>query len=144
MVVVCNHKKNGDYYKNLCLSHLMGELWLQAKWWQKKLLLTNQSTNIVCLSEGNMVAVPNPKKNGDYDENASLSHLMDELWLQQKWWREKLFLPNQSITTMCSNRENMVVVPNHKKTGDYYKIPSFFHLMDKLWLQGKWWKENLF
>ena len=36
----------------------------------------------------NMIVVPKKKKNEDYYEYRSLSHFMDELLLQGKWWKK--------------------------------------------------------
>ena len=55
------------------------------------------------------------KKNGDYYEYPSLSHFMDEHWLQEKWRKEKLFLQIQNINIVYPNEENMIVVPITKR-----------------------------
>ena len=45
---------------------------------------------------------------------------------------KKLLLPNQIINILYPNVENMVVVPNHKRTGNYYENPGLSHFTDKL------------
>ena len=50
------------------------------------------------------------------------------LW---EMWKEKLFLPNQSIDIMYPNKENINAVPNHKN-GDYYENLSFTHFSNEL------------
>ena len=52
------------------------------------------------------------KKDGDYYEYPSLSHLTDE---KGKWWKGKHFLQIQSINIVYPNNENMIVVPIIKK-----------------------------
>ena len=47
---------------------------------KKKFSCKKQSIKTVSPNGKNMVIMPNHKKNGDYDGNASLSLLMDELW----------------------------------------------------------------
>ena len=44
---------------------------------------------------------------------------------------EKLFLPNKNFNIIYPYMENMIVVPNHKKIGDYYENPSLTHFTDK-------------
>ena len=100
----------------------------------KKSLSCKSRINIMYPNMENMITVPNHKKNGDYYENPSLIHFTDELWLQGKWWNEKLFVQIQSINIVYPNVESMIVVPNHKKNVDYYDNQGLTHLMDKLWL----------
>ena len=69
-------------------------------------------------NEENMVVMPNHEQNGDYYENPSLPHLMDELWLLGKWQSEKLFLSSQSTDVMYPNEEKMILVSNPKKNRD--------------------------
>ena len=68
----------------------------------------------------------NNKRNGDYYEYPSLPHFTDELWLQEKWWKEKLFLKIQSISIMYPNVENMIVVPIRKGTEIIMRIQVCF------------------
>ena len=51
------------------------------------------------------------KRLGDYYENSNLTYFMDELWLQEKWWKIKPFLQIQSINIMYCNEENMIDMP---------------------------------
>ena len=44
---------------------------------------------------------------------------------------------------MYATKENVFMVDNHKKHGDYYENPSLSHLMDKLCFKGKWWKKSV-
>ena len=53
--------------------------------------------------------------NGDYYEHLYLSHFMDELLLQGKRWKEKLFLQIQSINNVYPNEGNMITVPLTKR-----------------------------
>ena len=64
----------------------------------------------------------NNKKNGDCYNDLSLSLFMDELWSQGKWWKEKLFMLNQSISIVYPNVENMSAMPNNKNSGDYENL----------------------
>ena len=72
-----------------------------------KAFLANPSIKTVHPNDKNVFIVHNHCKNRDYRESPSLSHLMDELWFWGKWWKEKLFLENQSIKTMYFNEKNM-------------------------------------
>ena len=69
------------------------------------------------------------RKNVDYYEYLSLSYFTEEIWLQGKWWKEKLFLQIQSINMMYPNEENMIVVTITKKKGKFYKYPSLSYYM---------------
>ena len=51
------------------------------------------------------------KKNGHYNKYLCLPHFTNELYLYGKWWKEKLFLPNQSINIVYPIEVNMIVVP---------------------------------
>ena len=62
MIVVPNHKKNGDYYKNPSLTYFTNELWLQEKWSNKKLLLEIKCVNIMYPNVENMIVVPITKR----------------------------------------------------------------------------------
>ena len=54
------------------------------------------------------------------------------LILKKMLEKKKLFLLNQSIKIMSSNEENVFMVPNHQKVGDYYGNPCLSNLTDKL------------
>ena len=45
----------------------------------RKAFRENQSINMLYHNEENVFIAPNHQENGDYYENPSLSHLMDEL-----------------------------------------------------------------
>ena len=45
---------------------------------------------------------------------------------------KKAFLGKPKRQYMYPNEENMIVVPNNKKNGDYYEKHSLTHLIDKL------------
>ena len=55
------------------------------------------------------------KKNGDYYEYPCLSHFMNELRLQGKWWKEKLSLKIQRVNIVYSIKENMIILPITKR-----------------------------
>ena len=76
----------------------------------------------------NMIVLPKNKKK----KEIIMSIQVCLIPLQGKWWKEKLFLPNQGSNIVYLNVENMIVMPNHKKNGDYYENASLTHLMDKL------------
>ena len=57
---------------------------------------------------------------------------------------KKHFLQNQSIKIMYPNEENMFIVSNHERNGDYQKNQSLSYLMNELWLKGKRQKQKLF
>ena len=65
----------------------------------------------------------NHKKNGTCYEYQCLSYLVDELWFYGIWQKEKLFLWNQSINIRYLNEQNVFIVPNHKRNGDYDENP---------------------
>ena len=44
---------------------------------------------------------------------------------------KKYFFQIQSIYIMYPNVKNMIVVPNHKKNGDFYENPGWPHFMDE-------------
>ena len=50
----------------------------------------------------------------------------------KKWWKEKLFLWNQSINAIYPNKEHEFMVPNQEKEGDFYENPCLSLMMDKL------------
>ena len=56
----------------------------------------------------------------------------------------KAFLASPGHHIMYPIVENMIVVPNQKKNGDYLENPILTHFIDELCLYGKWWKEKLF
>ena len=92
MTIVPNHTKNGDYYKNQTLTNFTDDYGLQGKCWNEKLFMQIQSINTMYHNMENMAVVPNDKKNADYYQNPSLTHLTNKLCLQGKPWKEKLFL----------------------------------------------------
>ena len=80
MLIVPNHKKNGDYYnKNPCLSHLRDKLSFKRICWEKKLFLQNQGIGTVYRNKENVFMVPNHEKNVGYNWNLCLSHLTNKL-----------------------------------------------------------------
>ena len=88
--------------------------------------------------------MPNHEKNGYNYENPCLCISMDELWFMENGAKKKLFLQNQSINIMYLNVENMVVVSNHKKNGDYYENASLTYFTNELWLHENLKKQKLF
>ena len=62
--------------------------------------------------------------------------------ISQKWRDKKLLLWSQTINIMFPNMDKLFMLPNHKKNGDYCQNLVLFHLMDELWLLGKWNEEN--
>ena len=44
----------------------------------------------------------------------------------------KAFLANQRINIMYPTEENMIIVYNNKKNGDYYEYPSLSYFVDEL------------
>ena len=78
MIIVPDHKRNGEYYKNPSLAHFTDELLLLGKLWKENLFLQNQSINIVYPNKENMILVPNNQKNGDDYEYPSLSYFANE------------------------------------------------------------------
>ena len=70
------------------------------------------------------------------------------------WWmnfnsienggKKKLFTRNQSVNVMYPNKDNVFMVPNHKKSGDYYKNPCWSHLMKELLILRKMFKKKNF
>ena len=77
---------------------------------ERKPLLANPKHHTVYPNVKNMIVVPINKRNRDYYEYPSLCHFRDELQLQGNWWKEKLFLQNQSINILYPNEEDMIVV----------------------------------
>ena len=55
---------------------------------------------------------------------------------------KKVFFINRSINIVYPNEDNMFMVPNHKKSGDYNKNPCLYLLRNKLLLLGKWIEEK--
>ena len=45
--------------------------------------------------------------------------------------KRKVFLPKQHINIIYPNKENVIVVPNREKNGDYYENLSLSHSMDE-------------
>ena len=97
---------------------------------EKKAFLANPKHQYRVSQHGEHDCSANNKKNGDYYKYPSLSLLMDEVWLQGKWWKEKLFLQTQSMNIMYHNVENMIVVPINKN-GDYYEYLCLSHFMNE-------------
>ena len=58
----------------------------------------------------------NAKRNGDCYEYPSLSHFIDKLWLQGKWWKEKLFMQIQGINIVSQRGEHDS--SNHNKKNE--------------------------
>ena len=79
----------------------------------------------------NAFMLPNQEKKADNYMNCCLSQLKDELPFL-KWYKKKFFLWNESINIIYPNEENMVMVPNHEKNGDYYVNPCLSQSKDKL------------
>ena len=77
MFIVPNHEKNEDNYKNPCLSHLQMNFYYKQNSekksfsFQAKASISYIPLRRTCLSCISFI--------GDYHENPSLSHLMDEL-----------------------------------------------------------------
>ena len=69
----------------------------------------------MCPNKVNMIVVQNNEKNGDYYEHPSLSHFIDEHYLQEKWWKERLFFKIQSINIIYPNVENVIIAPITKR-----------------------------
>ena len=61
-----------------------------------------------------------------------LSNFVHELGFKGYWWKKKLFLQNQSTNIVHLSNENMFMMPNNKKKGDYYKNPCLSHLTNVL------------
>ena len=40
--------------------------------------------------------------------------------IPKNYWKEKIFLWNQSVNAIYPNKENVFTVPNHERKGDYY------------------------
>ena len=94
--------------------------------------MPNQSINVVHPNEDNMTVMPITKRmeiitrtqvclisqmNIDYKENGG-----------KNWFFSQI----QSINIVYPNKENIVVVPNHNRNGEYYENPSLSHFTDKL------------
>ena len=45
---------------------------------------------------------------------------------------KEVFLMNQSFDIIYPNKENMSMVPNHEKKGDYYANPCLSQLTNEL------------
>ena len=54
----------------------------------------------------------------------------------KKWWEEKCFLWNQSISIIYPNEKNEFMLPNHEKKVDYYVNLCSSNLTNKL----RFWK----
>ena len=59
---------------------------------EKKALLANPKHQHRVSQWGKHDCSANKKKNRDYYEYPSVTHLTDEHQLYKKWWKEKLFL----------------------------------------------------
>ena len=82
------------------------------KWREEKLLMRNQSTNIVYPNKENALIVPNHKMNREYYKNLCLTHLIDELLFIEEWREKKLLIGNQSINIVYPNEKNVFIVLN--------------------------------
>ena len=102
-----------------------------------KMYLTNQNINIMYPNKTNAFMVPNQKMNRDYYKNPCLSYLTSELWFLRKWWKEKLFLQNQSVNIMYPNEKNVFMVPITKWMEIILRIHVCF-----IWLTNFNCKEN--
>ena len=47
----------------------------------------------------------------------------------------KVFLAKPKHQHNVSSKDNMIILPNHEKYGDYYENSCLSHLMDELWFQ---------
>ena len=67
-----------------------------------------------------------------------------DVWtlILKKWFKEMLFLWNQSVNVIYSNKENVFMVHNHEKKGDYYMRPCLSQLKDELWFQKTGGKDS--
>ena len=97
---------------------------------EKKAFLSNAKVNIMYPNLENMTVVPITKRmeiimniqvclisrmNNNYKGNGG---------------KEKLYLQIQSIIIVYPNKVNMIIMPNHKNSGDYYKYLSLSHFAD--------------
>ena len=57
---------------------------------------------------------------------------IDEQTLFLKMVEREVFLCNQSINIIYTNKENVFMVPNHDNNGDYYVNPCLFLFIDEL------------
>ena len=80
----------------------------------------------MCPNKKDMFITPIHEKNRGY-ENPSLSHLT-----KGKWWKEKFFLPCQSIDIVYPNEENVFMAPNREKKEDCHKNSCLFEWTNKL------------
>ena len=82
----------------------------------------------MCPFEENVFMVLNHGKNDDCYKNPCLPLLTHKYCFEGKWIKKELFLQNQSINIIYDNKQNLFMVPNHEKSGDYYKnlcLPLF-------------------
>ena len=97
------------------------------------IFLPTQTINIVYPKEDNMIIVPITKR-----VEIILSTqvwLISRMGIKYKEMVERnFFLQIQRSNIVHPNVENMVVVPNHNRNGDYYENPSLSYFMDELWL----------
>ena len=68
-----------------------------------------------------MIIMHNREKNGDYYENPSLHHLMDDpLFLGKQW--KKAFFAKPKNQYVHPNEEKVIVVTNQKNKGFYENL----------------------
>ena len=79
------------------------------KWWKEKLFLANQCINIVYPNEINMIGVSITKRM-EIIKSIQVCPISRWTLIIRKWWKEKLFLPNQSINIVYPNEMNMIEV----------------------------------
>ena len=73
--MVPNHKKKGDYYKNLCLPHFSMNFYYKEKGGKKSISYKTRNINIMYPNEKDKVfMVPNQKKIGDSSSSLCLSY----------------------------------------------------------------------
>ena len=60
----------------------------------------------------------------------------------KEWWEVKFFLRNQSINIIYPNVENVFVVPNQQKKGDYRVNLCYSQFTDEF-DSKKWWKVKI-
>ena len=132
MLMAPYNKSIGDYYKNICLSLLIDELWFSRKWW--KINLSSETKRLIlCIpTRRTCQCCPITKERRLLQEFMFVS-FDDELFSKRKWWKKKLFLQNQLMHIVYPNEENMFMAPFNKGIGDYYKNTCLSLLMNKLW-----------
>ena len=104
---------------------------------QIKAFLANPKHQYYVSERGELDCSAHNEKNVDFYEYRSqpISHM--NINYKRKWWKKKLFFPNQSINILYPNDE-MLIVLDHKKNGYCYKNPSLAYLTYELLLKRKW------